>query len=192
MPDATELVATADLKSYLQITGITYDTILASIKASVEAWMKIYCRDPFLVAQYTEYYDGHGSSRLHVRHYPITSIDEVNIDSDRTFAVATKVATADIIQSDQSNSEGVIELFGEVFSQGQKNVKVLYKAGYSSVPADLQLAVKIICAREFLIQDKKMAGIVSQSVSDKTLSLNLEEIPRNAWTILQAYRRPLV
>lgn len=194
MPDATELISTAELKSYLVITTSTaaIDTVLASIKASVEQWVKNFCKDPFLVAQHTEYYDGNGLSRLHVLHHPITAISEVNIDSDRAFDDDTEVDEDDIILTDQNKRQGVIELFGEVFPAGQQNVKVVYSAGYSVVPADLQLAVKIICAREFLIQDKKMAGVVSQNVGDKTLSLNLEEIPRNAWTILQSYRRALV
>lgn len=192
MPNASELVHLGDLKAYLQQTTTTFDAILTSIKGSVEAWVKNYCRDPFLVTTYTEYYDGNGGNAIHVRHYPITEITEVNIDSDRDFAAATAVAVANIISSDQNNSEGVVELFDEVFSEGQKNVKIVYKAGYATIPEDLQLAVKIICSREFMIHDKKMAGVVSQSVSDRTFTVDLEQIPRDAYTILQAYRRALV
>ena len=192
MSDATELVSLADLKAYIQITGSTFDTILTALKSAVETWIKNYCRDPFLVAEYTEYYDGNGGLRLHVRHYPITTVKEINIDSDRAFLTATKIATANIISMGQNNDQGVIELFDESFSEGQKNIKVIYSAGYSAIPADLQQAVKIICARQFLTQDKKMAGIVSQNVGDKTITLNLEEIPRDAWLMLSPYRRALV
>lgn len=191
MPDATELVSTADLKSYLQITTADYDAILASIKASVEAWVKTYCRDPFLVATRTEYYDGNGTASLRVRHYPITEVTEVNIDADRTFAAATDYVD-DVIDSTENDSQGVIELFNRTFGAGQKNIKVVYKAGHSVVPAELAHAVKIICAREFLVQNKQLTGQTAQSVGDKTVTLNLEEIPRNAWDILQRYQRQLV
>ncbi len=192
MPDATELVSTADLKAYCQITTATYDGILASIKASTEQWVKTYCRDPFLVAARTEYHDGNGKATLRLRHYPITTLTSVHIDSDRTFGAATLVGASYLITSDINNAQGVVELFNKVFSEGQKNVKVVYSAGLSVIPADLAHAVKIIVAREWLLQDKKLTGQTSQSLGDKTVSLNLEEIPRNAWDILNRYQRALI
>lgn len=191
MPDATEILALADLKSYLQITGSTQDAILTALKASVEQWVKTYCRDPFLVAERTEYHDGNGEAELRLRHYPITSLTSVHVDASRAFAAAAAV-TSDVISSALNDAQGVIELYGKVFGVGQKNVKVVYKAGLSAIPADLAHAVKVICAREFLLQDKRLTGQVSQSVGDKTVSLNLEEIPRNAWDVLQRYQRQLV
>lgn len=190
MPDATELLSLADLKSYLQITSDSYDTILASLKASVEQWVKTYCRDPFLVVERTEYHDGNGKADLRLRHYPITALTSVHVDASRAFGASTAV-TSDVIASTLNDAEGVIELYGKVFTVGQKNVKVVYKAGLATIPADLAHAVKILCAREFLLQDKKLTGQVSQSVGDKTISLNLEEIPRNAWDILNRYQRQL-
>lgn len=192
MPDATELVSTADLKAYLKITGSGFDGILASIKASTEQWVKTYCRDPFLVAARTEYYDGNGGKVLRLRHYPITTLTSVHIDADRDFAAATLVAAANLITSDINNAQGIVELFNKDFSEGQKNVKVVYAAGHATIPADLAHAVKIICAREFLLQDKQLTGQTSQNLGDKTISMNLEEIPRNAWDILNRYQRSLI
>lgn len=192
MADATELVTLADLKTYLQITTATYDVILAAIKLSVETWVKTYCRSPFLIVEYTEYYDGNGGTSVHVQHYPITEIDEVNIDSDREFTADTEIDSDNIITSSQNNDQGVIELYDEAFSAGQKNVKVIYSAGYSVIPADLQLAVKIICGREFMGQDKMMSGMVSQNSGDRTITMSLDQIPRNAESILLAYKRAII
>jgi hypothetical protein len=191
VPDATELVSTSELRAYIQApTG--YDTDLASIKASVEQWVKTYCRDPFLVVSRTEYHDGNGKSILRLRHYPLTAAPTVNIDADRAFAAATAVDSSDIIDTTENRSQGIVELLGLTFTEGQKNVKVVYSAGHSTIPADLKHAVLIICAREFLLQNKKLTGQVSQNLGDKTINLNLEEIPRNAWDILQRYQRPLI
>lgn len=192
MPDATELVSTADLKAYCQITTAGFDGILASIKASTEQWVKTYCRDPFLVASRTEYHDGNGGKVLRLRHYPITTLTSVNIDSDRTFAAATVVGAAYLITSDINNAQGIVELFNKDFSEGQKNVKVVYSAGHSIIPADLAHAVKIICFREFLLQKNQLTGQTSQNLGDKSVTLSLEEIPRNAWDILQRYQRSLI
>ena len=192
MADPTEIISLAELKSYLNVTKTDFDVILAAIKAAVEAFVKNYCHDTFLHATFTEYYDGSGSGVLILDHYPITAITEINIDSDRAFAVSTKLATANIISSDRNNQRGIVELFDGTFPVGTKNVKAVYNAGFATLPEDLKLAVKQICAREFLIQDKAMMGITSQNVGDKTVSLNLEDLPRNTWLILQAYKRPLV
>lgn len=191
MADPTEIVSLAELKAYLKLTTATFDTILGVIKASVEQFIKNYCHDPFLHSTFTEYYDGNGKSSLIVDRFPITAITEINIDSARTFAAATKLDASDIISCDRNNQRGIIEIDG-TFSVGVKNVKVVYTAGYATLPADLKMAVMQLCSREFMIQDKQMPGVVSQNVGDKTISLNTEEIPRNVWAILQTYKRPMV
>ena len=190
MPDATELLSLANLKSYLQITGSTQDTILTSIKDAVESWVKQYVDRDLIVTSYTEYHDGDGSGSLKLRNYPITTITSIYADPARLFAAATLIPSTDIITSvTQNDNIGLVELYSYRFLTGVKSIKVAYSAGYSTIPDRLAHAVKLLCAREFMIQDKRMSGLVTQQVGDKQITLEFEAIPKNALSILDKYRR---
>lgn len=100
---------------------------------------------------YTEYYslrapkraDGAYPNRILLKHYPILSIDSMNlVDTTNTnYAVLDTLSAADIssgiYQSDDyfcDVSIGAIELNSRYFDFVPRRVKVVYKAGYSSVP----------------------------------------------------------
>ncbi len=190
MPDATELVSAAELKRYLMITSSSYDTILQEIKDGVEDWVKQYLDRDLLVSSYTEYYDGDGSGSLRVRNYPITAITSIYADPARLFAAGSLIPSSDVISGvTQNDNVGLIELYSYKFLKGVKGIKITYSAGYATIPERLQHAVKLICAREFLIQDKRMSGMVTQQVGDKTIALELDAIPKNALSILERFRR---
>ena len=190
MPDATELVSTANLKTYLQITGSTYDTALEAIKDAVEDWVKGFVDRDLLVTAYTEYYDGDGSGLLRVRQYPITSITSIHADPARLFAAATLIPSSDLITDvDQNDNIGIIELYTYRFLRGIKNIKVIYSAGYSTVPDRLQYAVKLMCAREWTIYEKRLAGMTVQQIGEKSVTMEIDAIPKAAMDILNKYRR---
>ena len=190
MPDATELCSSADLKAYLQITGSTKDSILASIKASVEAFVKQYTGRPLLVASYTEYYDGDGGSVLRVANRPITAITSIYSDPSRLYAASSLIPSTDYATDDaQDWNAGLITLKDYTFLSGRKATKITYSAGYSTIPADLAHAVKLICAKEYTVHDKRLSGTISQQVGDMTLTMDVEAFPKNALAILDRYRR---
>jgi len=190
MANATELCSLADLKAYLKITSGTYDAILQSIKDSTEQFVKDYCGRDFLVTAYTnDYYDGDGSSRLRTRQRPIISVDSIFCDPARLFGANTQIPTSAIINDQRSWNVGFIELYIWRFLFGLKSVQLNYTAGYATIPADLAHAVKLICAREYLLQDKNLTGQVSQDVGDRKITMNLDSIPKNAVEILDRYRR---
>ena len=190
MPDATELCSVSDLKAYLQISGATSDSILAAIKASVEAFVKSYCGRDFLAADYTEYYDGDDGIVLRVDQRPIISIASIYSDPARLWAAGTLIPASDYNALDlRDMNAGLITLSGYRFIRGRKATKITYHAGYSTIPADLAHAVKLISAKEYKIQDKRLTGTLSQQVGDMTITMEVEAIPKNALEILNRYRR---
>lgn len=190
MPNATELCSLAALKAYLQITGAAQDSILQSLKDSVEALVKTYCGRDFLVASYTEYYDGDDGSVLRVSQRPITAITSIHSDPARAYAAGSLIPSTDYLTDDALEwNAGLITLKDYRFLKGKKSTKVVYSAGYATIPADLSHAVKLIAAKEFKVQDKRLAGTLSQQVGDMTMSLEIEAFPKNALEILNRYRR---
>lgn len=189
MPDS-ELLSLTNLKAYLQITSSGSDAILTLIKDGVEAAVKKHCDRDFILTTYTEYYNGDGSSRLFVKNFPITAITTIHDDPARAFGATTQIAATYIV-SDVSEllNAGIIDLLDWVFNRGKRNIKVVYQAGYSTIPSDLRNAVAKLCAREFLLQDKKLVGQVSQTVGDRTVTLNLEDMPKDVAAVLYKYTR---
>lgn len=197
MPDATELVSAADLKTFLAITSSTLDAKLAAVKTDIEAMVKTYCGRDFLVPStpYTEYYDGDGSQQLIVNQRPVISVASIYIDSSCLFESGSLVpnlnsgSPAELISSQRKLNSGIIELFSYAFQRGRRSVKITYSAGYATVPADLQRAVKLICAKAWKTQDLQMIGQISQQVGDKTVTYEPDSWPKEAAEILGRYRR---
>lgn len=197
MPDATELVAVADLKTYLAITSSTLDAKLTAVKADIEAMVKTYCGRDLLVPStpYTEYYDGDGSQRLIVNQRPIISVTSIYLDPSSLFTAGTLVpnlnsgSPAELISNQRQLNAGIIDLFSYAFYRGRRSVKITYSAGYATVPADLQRAVKLICAKAWKMQDLQMTGQISQQVGDKTVTYEPDTWPKEAAEILRLYRR---
>lgn len=188
MPDASELVSLANLKVFLAITGSGKDTILQAIKDAVEPWVKRYCDRDFLVTSYVEYYDGNDAGRLRLRQRPITAITSIYADPARLWSSNTLIPASDIIIDSPNDVEGIVELYVYRFLMGRKAIKVTYTAGYSTIPGDLQHAVKLICAKQFKVIDKGLIGQTTQTIGDLTITFDQAAIPKDAMDILQRFK----
>ncbi len=197
MPDATELVALADLKTFLGVTTTPLDVKLAAVKADIEAAVKNFCGRDLLVPStpYTEYYDGDGSQQLIVNQRPVISVASIYVDPSCLFESGSLVpnlnsgSPAELISSQRKLNSGIIELFSYAFYRGRRSVKITYSAGYSTVPSDLQRAVKLITAKAWKMQDLQMTGQISQQVGDKTVTYEPDAWPKEAIEIVGRYRR---
>lgn len=197
MPNATELVALADLKTYLGITSSGQDAKLSAVKTDIEDAVKKYCGRDLLVPStpYTEYYAGDGSQRLIVDQRPVVSVSSIYIDPSCLFESGSLVpnlnsgSPAELISSQRQLDSGIIELFSYAFLRGRRSVKITYSAGYATVPSDLQRAVKLICAKAWKVQELQMIGQISQQVGDKTVTYEPDAWPKEAAEILGRYRR---
>ena len=191
MPDATELAAVSDIKTMLGITSSGQDTLLALIKAAIEQRVKKITGRDLLVPStpYTEYYNGDGGNVLRVDQRPIISVTSIYSDPARNFGAETLIPAADLIGDAKSYALGFVELLTFRFLKGLKSTKITYSAGYSTVPADLSHAVRMIVCKEFKVIDKKMFAETSQQVGDMQITLSPDKWPKDAMETIQAYRR---
>ena len=130
----------ARYKTYANISGYDYDTILTDIIEGVEKEIQNFLKHSLITSSYTETLDGSGSYKLMLREYPITaitSISEWDGDSWNTLTEGTDYDRLVIV--DQNH----IELEGKLFTESPNKYKVVYTAGYAdadSVPVDIKLA----------------------------------------------------
>ena len=76
-----------DLKGALGVTTDDDDVLLTDIISRIGKQVESYCNREFDSEERTEYYNGDGTNKLRVNHYPITAIDSIYDDTDREYGL---------------------------------------------------------------------------------------------------------
>lgn len=142
-----DLSTLANVKEYLRITDTNDDTLLQKILTRTSEWIQKYCNRTFIATTYTEYYDGDGSNELLLDQFPVNSITSCYDDTDREYGADTAITVTDLIIKDA----GLIVYDDGFFNKGDHNIKITYNAGYTTIPADLELACIKLVASEYLL-----------------------------------------
>jgi len=169
MAASGDLTNAANVKEYLGLSGSDDDTFIGNLIERASEAIENYCRRKFTSTQYTEYHDGRGEPRLVLNHRPIISVTSVHDDLDRAFGSGALIDSGDYITRDD---EGIIEYLGSAstfpstaacFYDGQLNVKIVYTAGYATIPADVGQACIMLCALLYNRGKQQADGIKSES-----------------------------
>ncbi len=193
MAASGDLTTAANVKSYLGITASTYDTILGNLVASASEAIERYCRAAFTETEYTEYYDGDDNGverdRILLKRRPVISVTSVYDD-------VTQPPTwpaGDVVDSDDYAvylDEGIVQLYGgNTFNTGQRNVRVIYVAGYVAIPTDIEQACNMLVADWFHRGHVGADGFTSENVGgDYSYSTEPNQWPAAVKAILGKYR----
>jgi uncharacterized phiE125 gp8 family phage protein len=195
--DATvALVTLAQAKTWLKIASGTTseDTLLETMINRAGALANRFTGRTLKSADYVEFYDGTGTSKLMLRRYPVTAVSSIYDDVTRAWAAASLIDSDEII----IDSAGVIQLDpaeGTIFTRGRLNIKISYTAGYKDtddanrVPYDLQEAALLILQHSYKRHyETQRIGLNSETVGDKTMTYSDDAIPKKAKAILELYR----
>lgn len=153
----------------LGVTDVSKDAELAAIIERVSRSIETQCGRVFEhQAAITEYHDGDGISQtLLLRQAPVTAITSVHVDAARTFAASTLIDAADYVVDAES---GLLSLDGFAFSRGLQAVKVVYSAGYTVIPQDLEEAALAICAETFWDVHGELKALVGDQIVERVAS----------------------
>lgn len=150
------------LKIHLGISSSAQDTLLGQILNSVDAaCLKFLNRGEFISTTRTEYLDGGGRQLLPLRYRPLTAVTGVWVDAkgyygngasafpaSSEYTLGENYTPVSGFAENEKNSAMLLAI-GGVWPDSFGNVKVTYTAGYTVVPADIQLAVNTLCAVVF-------------------------------------------
>ena len=172
MPSPT-LTTLAEFKTHLGIASsdTSQDTRLTQFLVGVEEAVKNFCREGLKSETVTEYYDGSGRELLVLRRRPLTAVSSVRVDA---FGRAGLGADAFPEESaweigedffpkrvDQSEGNGSILIaVDRAWPEGRGNIKVVYTAGYASIPEDLKLGIHTLAA---FVKSSAAAGLMKGS-----------------------------
>lgn len=135
-----DLITISEYKAYAGITSTNSDTAIKNLIPKVSQLTKSYCRRSFI--DYvndakTEIFDG--GAYLLLGEYPILSISsvELSVDYGKTYSSMEEFVDYTISNADQV----ILPINNTSFAIRPNGYKVVYTAGYESVPEDLKLAV---------------------------------------------------
>lgn len=137
------------VKSYLNESGSSVDSIIATFIAAVEARILAYLARTRVEtgSVSNEYHDGDGRShQLLLREWPATTVSSVEWWNGTT---ATALSASDYVLQDASDSGPGILIYTPgggspaAWPEGLRNIRVSYTAGHASTPKDIELAATI-------------------------------------------------
>lgn len=152
------LCTLAEVKLHIGITPTTHDALLTALVDEASGIINAATLRQIEIADITEFHDGEFQNSIILHEYPVAE------DPPKTIELTEDdeaVAAADfVVDFDQ----GVLRLVdGATFTQGEKNVKVVYRAGFNvtgspvigekTLPFELRLACKVIAGRLFQLRE---------------------------------------
>jgi hypothetical protein len=190
-PDSSKfLVSLADMKEYLGLSDddATRDDRIGYFINIVSEFVDSYCNREILQGVHTEYHDGPGDSVIMLNQAPVASnpTPTVFVDPDHEWSADDKVA-----EDDWWIDETAGELWRKdgVWPLGRRNVRVIYTAGYTTVPYDLQLSVFEAVAYLRSRQEGKLWGISSKTLAETSVTRFELDFPETVKMIWSRYKR---
>lgn len=175
-----------EVKDYYQFgnTRQIDDDLLEDLANRVTIMFQTYCGvTSFLLGDYTEIADGGGDSRLYVANIPIQSVTTLQYSSSWDWEDPNTVI-------DSSNYMVRDKLYivgkGIRFYLGDSNYRVVYRAGYSSIPLDL----KQVCIEEVIrrYNHRKDFDVIAKSLDDGSVTYTEKGLLTSTKEVLNKYR----
>jgi hypothetical protein len=169
------LITLAKIKEYLQLdsTDTSKDALLQDLIDSASFAIQTYCKRKLLVGDYVELHDGKGLSNLYLGEAPILSVTSVKIDGQ----LVTDYKTRDKM--------GVLTRSSGVWQDGIVNVEVSYRAGYQTIPLDIQQACKLLVSFYYKTDIAEFTNVFTEGGG----FIRPEAFPGRVRALLDPYRR---
>jgi len=157
--------------------------VLKSIIDSISTSIEKYCSRTFLSTSYTEYYNGDGRSILYLKNYPIISITSIHEDDNWVWDSSTLISTSYYRTFDDL---GIIFKDGTRLDTGRLNIKVVYVAGFTTIPSDIQNVAIVESIRMF--DNMKTLNLSSRSENNSTTSYIIDGFLPKSKSVLNLYK----
>lgn len=165
------LATIAQAKAWKPVTSAEEARLTVCLDAA-SAFIEKAVGRPLASASYTRRLSGDGSPLLLLPHWPITAVTTLEVEG-----IAWEVLTdsgTDTAQSAYLPTHGLwLEARDDVWPEGSGNIKVVYTAGYTTIPMDLVQACIMIAFLLFIEEGR---------IGDGALTLgpqNLQSVVRN-------------
>ena len=181
------LCTVQEVKNYYEMTGTSaeVDTLIETIINGTSQIFETYCDRAFLDTTYTEYYDGNGKSVLFLDNSPATTISGIWDDTEWTWADASLIPVANYRTADTNR----VVFRDTVLNKAEQNVRIIYNAGYTSIPEDLRQTCTIEVARIVKESLNKTFYISSKQDASGSVSYKSKDFLPATFIVLNKYKR---
>jgi hypothetical protein len=184
---ATDLVTLAEYKSYIGITSATQDNAIKSIIPKASALVKSTCRRTFVDYVNDAKTDvfASGSARVYLKEFPVLAISSVEYSSDYG---ATYTALVEFTDYVVNLEDGYIDFLNwEIIPQQLNAYRVVYTAGYETLPEDIKVAcldlITYYLKSDMSVKSQRDAG--SNTVQIEYITKNT--LPSHIQRVLELY-----
>ena len=198
-----DLITKQEYKDFAGLTGVGEDSKLAVIIPSISQAVKTYCGTSiidFYGTDKTEFFDIHDNATTVVMtdESPLISVSLVQERTGQSDSYTTLI-------SENSDSSGKYEYVidterdiirrttassDKAFPMGRKAVKVVYRAGYASTPADLKLACFDL-VKYYLKDERKERMTIAGATIENAVSTSVRNnagFPDHIKRVLDMYK----
>ena len=167
------LITLIEFKKFIHMTELDSDDLLQDILDGEFAAVEDQIKQTLTEATTTEYQDGDRTNTLILEHGLVSDVTSVKIDYDGDGEFEYELTLHDDYEWKKS---GEIIYKNNYFSDGIKNVEVVYKHGYTALtlPKDLRIAILKIAANTFhatfvVVESEGDTKVFTQKSIDKVL-----------------------
>jgi uncharacterized phiE125 gp8 family phage protein len=185
--NANALVTLAQGKTYLKIPALdlTQDSMVEFFINASSDYIESETDRMLKSQSHTEYHDGKKSNILVLREFPVTAIASVKLDNTGKFSGSeTLVDPENYTIGDEGNSL----YYRGYLPSGYRNIQVIYTAGLTTIPADLQNACLWAMTYYYQMRENRDIGRSAKGKGDESVSI-LQEMPPEVKNIVARYTR---
>lgn len=186
--NANALVTLAQAKSHLNIPVLdtTQDTRVTQFINAASDYVENTTNRKMVSATYTHRFGGSGTPFLLLREYPVTAITSVYEDETWVFAGPSLILSTDYV----IHREIQIARKAPTLWQSTKSlaVQVIYVAGYTTIPFDLQQVALSLVEILFDMRDQRTTRTQSRAKLGDSISL-FEKMPEHITAMLAPHIR---
>jgi uncharacterized phiE125 gp8 family phage protein len=192
---ASNITTKEKVKTYLGLSGTTYDTLIDELIKNVTASIEKYCNRSFTETTYTEYFDTTaGDTKIFLQNFPISSLTSVQYRGGTWGSITwLDLNTNDYLL----NTNGKVSL-AFCLPQAEKYIKIVYIAGYKidfthetdtayhTLPYELTQIATDIVATQF--NQRTSLGVSSESTEGQSISYKDTDLTKSYQSKLLSYR----
>lgn len=184
--NANALTTLEAAKDYMDVAPADLtqdDRIKRMINAASQRFEKITNRK-LKIQTVTEYQDGRANSKLVLREWPAAKPSVVCLDPSWVYDASNNLPTTDY---DVELNQFLVRKTG-YFPKGVRNIKIIYQAGYTDVPSDLEEACLMMVQWLDSMRTDRRVGTKSKSKNGENISFT-DDVPPHIMSFLEPYIR---
>ena len=161
--DQDTIITVADLKAHMRVTHTHEDTLISALRSAAISWVEEHCN--IKLGSYTArgYLPGFYSSYIPIG--PVTAISEVKYqttaDKDYTSDLTTLAAGNWYTDEISQPARIAFRDYPSVYEYALTPVVVTFTAGYSTMPAPVLQAIRLLVSHLYENRQEEVAGTIT-------------------------------